>query len=484
MDFSRLSQEVCALLDYDRAHIWHPYTSISDPQQALLVKKAEGCCVTVESDDPEGYTIIEAMSSWWCMIHGYNNAELNEAASKQLSSFSHIMFGGFTHRPAIELTKRLLQMADSPNLEFCFFADSGSVAIEAALKMAIQSQAASKKTKFLTISNGYHGDTLGAASVCDPLNSKHCLYPGFIPENIFAKAPGVIDYLPSKTRNVRWDAHEIDDFRDKIGSNRKALAAVILEPLLQGAGGLRLYHPQFLIEVRKLCSEYDIPLIMDEIATGFGRTGEMFAFHHCKKYQDLCGVPPERQVNVFPDILCIGKGLTGGYMTLSAVLTSQRISGGISGPKNITGGCFMQGPTFMANPLACSVANKSMEILQRGDWKVQVDRIENQLFAELYAPIRCDEQLMKFVVRGVRIAGAVGVVELREMVDKKWFQEQFLRRGVHVRPFNRLCYIMPPYIITREELKRVTGAIIATLKLWFKVKHGCARMSDEVSDGG
>ncbi|SCU85697.1 LAFA_0D17194g1_1 [Lachancea sp. 'fantastica'] len=477
------SPKVQELLEYDKNHLWHPYTSMSKPLPVYPVKSATGATITLDAKtkDKENVTLVEGMSSWWCMIHGYNNAEINEAMISQIKSVSHVMFGGLTHAPAIEVTQKLLRLVDHEKLQCCFLADSGSVAVEVAMKMAMQyeftrSGDKTSKSKFLTIRNGYHGDTFGAMSVCDPVSSMHSIYSGCLPENIFVSAPSMLETLPTSQvfeqtpeifgGNVKWDEHDIHDFKKAIEERHKEICAVILEPLLQGAGGMRLYHPQFIIEVRKLCTKFDIPLIMDEIATGFGRTGAMFAFHHCKTYQEKMGVAQEEMVDVYPDILCVGKALTGGYMTLSAVVAADHIKDVVSHSASATGGCFMHGPTFMGNPLACSAANKSMEILLKGNWRQQVNDIEAQLVKELYLALKNDTELMSSVIQSVRVTGAVGVVELKQPVDSAWFHQQFVSRGVYVRPFNKLVYIMPPYIISAEELTKVTQTIIEVIRLW------------------
>ncbi|SCV99691.1 LAFE_0B00386g1_1 [Lachancea fermentati] len=473
--------EVQQWLDYDREHLWHPYTSMQKPLDVYPVKSAKGATITLDIQENEKSTLIEAMSSWWCMIHGYNNPEINEGLINQINSFSHVMFGGLTHKPAVTLVRKLIDLINHEKLQFCFLADSGSVAVEVALKMALQYQLTrnnnkTTRSKFLSINNGYHGDTLGAMSVCDPINSMHSIYKGYLPENIFASAPTVIETTPTSAifknhpeyfHNIcAWDENDIEDFKLKMQTHRDEICAVILEPILQGAGGMRIYHPQFLIEVRKLCNKFQIPLIMDEIATGFGRTGAMFAFHHCKAFQEISEIPRKEQVDVYPDIICVGKALTGGYMTLSAVVTTAEIKDVISKPESITGGCFMHGPTFMGNPLACSAANISLDILSRGDWHNQVSQIEEQLFQELYLPLKNDKTLMNTIIENVRIIGAVGVVELKKPITPSWFHDQFVKRGVYIRPFNRLVYIMPPYIIHKKELTKVTSVLIEVLREW------------------
>lgn len=477
----QFSPRVNDLLKYDKDHIWHPYTSMVNPMTVYPVKEARGCEIILESEEPKNHKMIDAMSSWWCAIHGYNNQEINEALQLQIEKMSHVMFGGLTHEPAILLVQKILKLLNHNELQHCFLADSGSVAMEVALKMALQYQysleptASFKKKKFLTIAKGYHGDTIGAMSVCDPLSSMHSMYNGYVAHNIFAKGPSTIPTLPTSSiyrRNrdlldgaVHFDQKEIADFRAKLIEQKDEICAVVLEPILQGAGGMRLYHPQFLIEVRRLCNRYDIPLIMDEIATGFGRTGAMFAFHHCQIYQDSMNIPKESQVDVYPDIICVGKALTGGYMTLSAVITTPKIATTISNPELKTGGCLMHGPTFMGNPLACAAANKSLEILLRGDWEHQVQRIEEQLFEGLYQKVKADSAISS-ILSDIRITGAVAVLELKENVDSSWFHHNFVSKGVYVRPFRNLCYIMPPYIITREQLDEVTKVIREVLREW------------------
>jgi adenosylmethionine-8-amino-7-oxononanoate aminotransferase len=422
------------ILVFDKSHIWHPYTSLTKPLPCYHVKSANGVRIKLA----DGSELIDGMSSWWCAIHGYNNSELNQAAHEQIDKMSHVMFGGLTHDPAVSLVSKLLKMTH-PKLECCFLADSGSVSVEVSLKMAIQYFHAldkPQKKRFLTISNGYHGDTFGAMSVCDPVNSMHSLYAGYMSYNIFAKAPQ-IGYFDE------WDDSDFEDFKIKLEGNHHEIAAVILEPILQGAGGMRMYHPMFLVKARKLCDNYGILLIFDEIATGFGRTGRLFGYQHA---------------NVVPDILLIGKAITGGYMSLAAVVC-QRFVADTIGSDPETGGLLMHGPTFMANPLACSVATKSLEIIDRGDWEVQVDGINKQL-----------QSLRKVaglpVVEDVRVLGAIGVVQLNNKVDMAWFQKRFVERGVWIRPFGSLVYIMPPYIISREDLEKLIDSLVDVVESW------------------
>lgn len=479
----KFSSAVEDLLKYDRDHIWHPYTSMSNPMTVYPVKKAQGCEIILRSEEPRDHKMIDAMSSWWCAIHGYNNDEINDALISQIKNMSHVMFGGLTHEPAITLVQKLIKLLNHDQLQHCFLADSGSVAMEIALKMALQYQyslnpvSSFKKRKFLTISRGYHGDTIGAMSVCDPFSSMHSIYSGYVAENIFAEGPPTVPTLPTSeiykenshlfAESVSFNDSDFADFRVKMESNHEDICAVILEPILQGAGGMRLYHPQFLIEVRKLCDAYDVPLVMDEIATGFGRTGAMFAFHHCRDYQVAQNIPRESQVDVYPDIICVGKALTGGYMTLSAVVTTPKIALTISNPSLNTGGCLMHGPTFMGNPLACAAANKSLDILLRGHWIDQVQFIERKLFDGLYKAIMSDDVIIQ-TLSDIRITGAVAVLELKDSVDSSWFHHMFVSKGVYVRPFRNLCYIMPPYIISSEELDKVMRVIREVLREWAK----------------
>lgn len=471
------------LLEWDRQHLWHPFSTLNNPFPVYPVRSAEGCQITLDTEDQQ--KVVEAMSSWWCVIHGYNNQELNDAMKEQIDKMSHVMFGGLTHKPAVDLGQKLLRIIDHPQLHSIFFADTGSVAVEVAMKLAIQysysaEEGGSEKVKFLTIRNGYHGDTFGAMSVGDPSNPMRGFFKSHLPENIFVQAPTLLRTLPTSkiclenpsifAECTKWNPEDFTEFEEAIDRDHDKICAVILEPLLQGAGGIRLYHPQFLIEARKACNKYKIPLIMDEVATGFGRTGEIFAFKHCKNYQRLMKIPPEKQVDVFPDILCVGKGLTGGYLSFSAVVTTAQISGGVSMPDGPTRGYFMHGPTFMGNPLACSVANKSLDILLRGEWKAQVSKIEKQLFEELYLAITGNERLMKSVVDHVRVTGAVGVVHLQDPINVPWFQEQCISRKVYIRPFKSLCYIMPPFTISKEELKLVTDAIKDVLEICLEMK--------------
>lgn len=411
--------------DFDRQHIWHPYTSTLEPLTCYPVEKAQGVELHLET----GEKLIDGMSSWWSTIHGYNHPLLNQAAHQQIDKMSHVMFGGLTHTPAIELCKKLIAMAPD-NLQHVFLADSGSVAVEVSLKMALQYWHAKgeQRPKFLTLRDGYHGDTFAAMSVTDPDNSMHSLYKGFLPQHIFASSPKSGFWQ-------EWNPEDIHDFKDKLTLHHSEIAAVILEPIVQGAGGMRIYHPEFLRQVRSLCDQFGVLLILDEIATGFGRTGKLFACEHA---------------DVQPDIMCVGKAITGGYMTLSATLTSKQVADTVCGGK---AGCFMHGPTFMGNPLACSVATASLTILESGEWCEQVARIESQL-AKALAKLETYSS-----VREVRWLGAIGVVETEFCVDMEVIQRHFVDSGVWIRPFGRLIYIMPPFISQPEHIEQLVSAI-------------------------
>ncbi|EMF7363719.1 adenosylmethionine--8-amino-7-oxononanoate transaminase [Vibrio vulnificus] len=417
-------------LAFDRQHIWHPYTSTLTPLTCYPVNSASGVYIKLE----DGTTLIDGMSSWWSTIHGYNHPHLNQAAHRQIDQVSHVMFGGITHQPAISLCKKLLSLVPN-NLEHVFLADSGSVAVEVSLKMALQYWHAKgeRRPKFLTLQHGYHGDTFAAMSVTDPDNSMHSLYKGFLPEHIFAKSPtgGFWD---------EWKQEDLTDFAQKIEQHHQELAAVILEPIVQGAGGMRIYHPEFLKGVRALCDKYGLLLIADEIATGFGRTGKLFACEHA---------------DIQPDILCVGKALTGGYMTLSATLTSKHVADTVCGGE---AGCFMHGPTFMGNPLACAVATASLELIEQGQWQQQTKQIES-LFSELLPKLEEHD-----LVKNTRWLGAIGVVETHRPVNMETIQALFVEQGVWIRPFGRLIYMMPPFISEPDHIEQLVNAIEAALQ--------------------
>jgi adenosylmethionine-8-amino-7-oxononanoate aminotransferase len=415
------------LIAQDRKLLWHPYSAIGADLPIFPVKSAQGVRITLL----DGRELIDGMSSWWSAIHGYNHPSINKALSEQLQSMAHVMFGGLTHQPAVDLATKLVEITPTP-LQTVFFADSGSVAVEVAMKMAIQYWHAKQqpaKTKLLTIRYGYHGDTFGAMSITDPVNGMHSLFADTLSQQFFADAPEC-------GFNQSCTDQDIESLLSQLEKNHHSIAAIILEPIVQGAGGMRFYSPEYLKRVRELCDHFNVLLILDEIATGFGRTGKLFACEHAQ---------------IEPDILCLGKALTGGYMSLAATLTTKEIAYSISSGNP---GLFMHGPTFMANPLACIAGLSSLKILLDSAWQDKILHIEKKLRTGLEV---CQELAQ---VKTVRVLGAIGVVELYLPVEMKIIQPQLVNEGVWVRPFNRLIYLTPPYIITDDDLNQLINAII------------------------
>ncbi|MET3998327.1 adenosylmethionine--8-amino-7-oxononanoate transaminase [Marinobacterium sp. MBR-109] len=418
-------------LAFDSQHIWHPYSSMINPPPMFPVESASG----VRLHLADGRELIDGMASWWSAVHGYSHPALNRAAHEQIDRMSHVMFGGLTHTPAIELSRKLVDMTPA-GLERVFLADSGSVSVEVALKMAIQywhARGKPEKHRMISLRNGYHGDTFGAMSVCDPVNGMHELFSGVLAQQLFAPRP-------ETPFDGDFAATDISELERLLAQHHGELAALILEPIVQGAGGMRFYSPEWLRRARALCDQYEVLLIADEIATGFGRSGELFACNHA---------------GISPDIMCLGKALTGGYVTLAATLATAEIAHTISAGG---AGCFMHGPTFMANPLACAVALESLNLLEQHDWRTQVARIESGLKQGL-EPARSLAS-----VADVRVLGAIGVIERHEPVSLVQVQPMFVEKGVWVRPFGRLVYVMPAYIMTDEDLATLTAAMVSVMQ--------------------
>ncbi|MDC0088484.1 adenosylmethionine--8-amino-7-oxononanoate transaminase [Porticoccaceae bacterium] len=427
---TKIEQQNAQLLQKDQQFVWHPYSSLTDPIPAYQVVSAKGVYLQLA----DGRELIDGMSSWWCAIHGYNHPVLNEAAKNQIDKFSHVMFGGITHAPAVDLCEKLVAITP-PGLDKVFLSDSGSVAVEVAIKMAFQywiSQGQPEKSQLLTLRSGYHGDTFAAMSVCDPKTGMHHMFDQVVAKHHFAPAPQI-------GVHEEWNEEDIAEFAEIIASKSDQLAAVILEPIVQGAGGMRFYSPMYLKRVRELCDQYNVLLIADEIATGFGRSGKLFA---CE------------WAGISPDIICLGKAITGGYMTLAATLCSEEVSRGICQGE---AGCFMHGPTFMGNPLACSVANASIDLLLNSDWQANIQRIENTLITQLAAFAALDS------VAEIRVLGAIGVIEMQQPVNLAEIQKKFVAEGIWVRPFGKLVYVMPPYITSDDELTTLLKGIYNVL---------------------
>jgi adenosylmethionine-8-amino-7-oxononanoate aminotransferase len=425
------SEHASRLLAFDREHVWHPYAPMRGGVDPYLVKSASGVELTLG----DGRVVIDGMSSWWCAIHGYNHPVLNDALQRQMGDMAHVMFGGLTHEPGIRLVETLLGIAPA-GLEAVFLADSGSVSVEVAIKMALQYWHVSgqpQRRKLISLRNGYHGDTFGAMSVCDPVNGMHHLFSGMLPEQIFLPAPVC-------RHDDEFSEQDVESLKALL-AERDDVAAVILEPLVQGAGGMRFYAPAYLKRVRQLCNEHGLLLIADEIATGFGRTGEWFACEHA---------------GISPDILCIGKALTGGYMTMAATLATREVSDVLSskGP-----GALMHGPTFMGNPLACAVSEASVGLLKTEEWRPQVEMLSKAMASGL-DPLKSLE-----TVADVRTFGAIGVVELHESLDVAATQAALIERGVWLRPFGKLLYAMPAYVMAPEQIERLVDAMVEVLRL-------------------
>ncbi|WOT03869.1 adenosylmethionine--8-amino-7-oxononanoate transaminase [Shewanella youngdeokensis] len=418
--------EQCVDIEFDKQHLWHPYTSMNNALPTYGVVSAEG----VELKLANGVKIVDGTSSWWACVHGYSHPKIVAAIQQQAQQLSHVMFGGITHRPAVELARMLIDMT-SKRLTKVFLADSGSIAVEVSIKMALQywqGKNQPNKQKILTVKSGYHGDTFAAMSVCDPEGGMHTMFGELVTQQLFAPAP-------NSAFSESFDPQELSTLKQMFKDNHQQIAAVLIEPIMQGAGGMRFYHPEYLVALRTLCDQYDVLLILDEIATGFGRTGKLFAYEHA---------------NIEADILCLGKALTGGYVSLAATMCSDKVAKGVS---DSPAGVFMHGPTFMGNPLACAAAIASLELINQQQWQAQVANIEAQMKLELAAAKHYQN------VVDVRVLGAVGVLEMNATVNTAELQQQFVKLGVWIRPFANFIYIMPPYTITNIQLTRLTDAM-------------------------
>ncbi len=419
------------ILELDRQHVWHPYSAFDMPLAPFPVVSADGVRLTLK----DGRELIDGMSSWWSTLHGYNHPKLKAAAKKQIDTMAHVMFGGLTHEPAVRLCKTLVDITPA-GLNKVFLSDSGSVACEVAIKMAFQywiSQGQKQKNKLITVRNGYHGDTFATMSVSDPTTGMHHMFNEVLAQQIFVEAPQCLF-------NDTFEEQHVSDLKNTLKEKHGAIAAMILEPIVQGTGGMRFYSPLYLKRVKELCEEFNVLLICDEIATGFGRTGKMFACEHA---------------GISPDILCVGKALTGGFMSMAATITTDKVAKGICEGE---AGVFMHGPTFMGNPLACAVANASLDILLNDDWQTKVDNLQVQLLKGL-APAKDLPQ-----VAHVRVLGGIGVIELKEPVHMPTVQPMFVEEGIWVRPFGKLVYILPPFIISDEDVAQLTAAMVRVVK--------------------
>jgi len=424
------------LLQLDQQYIWHPYSALGSDLPVFPVVSAKGVRLKLA----DGRELIDGMSSWWSAIHGYNHPLINQALENQLKNMSHVMFGGLTHPPAVELAKTLVDITPD-SLNSVFFSDSGSVSVEVAMKMAIQywhDKQQPDKQKFLTLRGGYHGDTFGAMSVCDPITGMHSLFNQSLAQQVFIDSP-------TTPFNELCNSTDLNNLRNALEQHHSQLAAFILEPVVQGAGGMHFYSADFLNKARALCDEFNVLLIFDEIATGFGRTGKLFACEHAQ---------------IQPDIMCVGKALTGGYLSLAATLTTKEIANTIS---NGEPGVFMHGPTFMANPLACAAANCSIKLLLESDWQTKISQIEIWFHQSLE---KCKQlkNLKNSPIADVRILGAIAVIECKVTVDMKKIQRAFVDKGVWVRPFGKLIYLMPPYIINRQDIDVLCNAVFEVLE--------------------